>query len=252
MGETIKTRNMANTVFQDVNLNHSHFEDVNLQDAVFCEVNLSGVRIDDANIAGLTILGVRVDEWIRAELARRDPDAATLCAFDPHDPACIHALLRRLDQERHRFKEHLRAADECALNRRPGKGRWSALEHLRHLVLAEELYTHRWILRDTAPLSPLGLLPRFLVGRPGFEIVGTDGTENLAAVLQAWDQVHRLTLAFVARVTADQLKRSTADVDFGQGTVGGVLAGMAHHDRHHVRRAQSALEAAQTWLKTRT
>jgi hypothetical protein len=36
--------------------------------------------------------------------------------------------------------------------------------------------------------------------------------------------------------------RDTSDVDFGQGTVGGVLQGMAWHDLHHSRRAEALIE----------
>jgi hypothetical protein len=234
MGATFQSRNMAGTVFRDVNLHQAIFEDV----------NLSGVRIDHANITGLTILGVRVDHLIRARLAKRDPDAALLCMFDAHDPRCIRALVRQLDQDRTQFVAALRAADRQALLRRPAKGAWSALEHVRHLVLAEELYTNRWILRNHKPFSTLGLLPQFLRGRAGFAGVGKEKPKDLEVVLQAWDRVHRQTLAFVGRITSKQLQRSTADVDFGQGTVGGVLAGLAGHERHHIRKALFALKAA--------
>ncbi len=51
---------------------------------------------------------------------------------------------------------------------------------------------------------------------------------------------------FRADVTEDELRKSTREVDFGQGTVGGVLQGVARHDIHRVRRASARLAAGGT------
>ena len=49
------------------------------------------------------------------------------------------------------------------------------------------------------------------------------------------------TRALVAGVTPIELQRDTGEVDFGQGTVGEVLQGMARHDLHHIRRAEALI-----------
>ena len=175
-------------------------------------------------------------------MSKLSDQAITLA--DRHDPNEMRSLIRRLDQIRDDLCRLVRSMPLDALTRRPGKDQWSALEHLRHLLFAEDLYINRWILRSDTALSRLGNLPGFLRGRPGFEAVGTDRTTDVEKIIHEWAGIHKLTLAFVAAATADQLTTDTSDIDFGQGTVGGVLQGMAQHELHHVRRIEQAMAAA--------
>ena len=166
-------------------------------------------------------------------------EAITLA--DPHDPAQIRHLIQRLDQIRADLFQLLRSTTTEKLKVRPESKCWSALEHLRHLVSAEDLYINRWILRNDTPFSALGNLPAFLRGRPGFEVVGTDPSTDVEKILRQWTRIHELTISFVAEATSADLKRNTSDIDFGQGTVGHVLQGMAKHDLHHTLRIEEAI-----------
>jgi hypothetical protein len=246
MSERFENRDMAETLFHNVNLYGTTFDDVNLEGARIYNANLRNMTIDDANIAGLTIFGVRVDQLIEAEFDRRDPERVRLRIHDIFDPEEVRRVLARLDEVRAEFYARLRATPPDMLNAHPGPDRWSALEHVRHLVFAEDMYLNHWLLRNEQPWCKLGFLPPFLEGNPAFTGVGDEPTDDLETVLAAWDAIHAGTKAFVAEVTPEILKRDTSDVDFGQRSVGGVLQGMANHDLRHIRMAEVALTDALT------
>jgi hypothetical protein len=241
VNKTFAHRDLSGALFRDVNLHGAQFEDVNLGEATIRNANLEGLQISDAYIRGLTIFGIRVDDLIEAERDRRDPERVRLRMADPHDPQEVRAVMERLDQVRGRFRELLRAADVDSLVTRPSTDKWSALEHARHLVFAEDLYLNRWILRNDQPWNKLGLLPAFLADDPSYAEVGSQPTADLEAVLMAWEGINARVRAFVSSVTTGELRRDTSDVDFGQGTVGGVLQGMAQHDLLHIRAAEALI-----------
>ncbi len=166
-------------------------------------------------------------------------EAITLA--DPHDPAQIRRMIQRLDEIRGDLFQLLRSTAIEKLMVRSESKRWSALEHLRHLVFAEDLYINRWILRNDTPFSALGHLPEFLRDRPGFDVVGTDLSSDLENIFREWTRIHELTINFVTEATSADLKRNTSDIDFGQGNVGHVLQGMAKHDLHHALRIEEAI-----------
>lgn len=234
--------NLAQAVFDDVNLGEATFENVYLAKAVISNANLGGLRIEDANITGLTIFGFRIDQLIEAELDRRDPERVRLRMDDPYSPECVRGVLERLDDLRAGFIATLRGFDPALLTVRPGPEQWSAVEHLRHLVFAEDLYTNRWLLRNQEPWCKLGLRSGFLDGRPEFEDVGSQPVQDLESIVTAWARIHGRLMAFVQNISADELRRETRDIDFGQGTVGKVLQGLALHDLEHIRQVEKILQ----------
>jgi len=244
MSEAFENRDMTGTTFHRVNLRCARFDDVNLEGATIRNANLANVSVADANIRGMTVLGFRIDCLISAELDRRDPERARLRMEDPYAPQSVRRVIKRLEHLRSAFCLTLRSASPDHLRKRPAPDRWSALEHVRHLVFAEDLYTNRWILRNNEPWTKLGLLPAFLVDVPGYADVGSEPCEDLETVLSAWDRIHARTEAILADLTAERLRQDTSDIDFGQGTVSGVLQGLAHHDLHHMRKAEEAVSAA--------
>jgi uncharacterized protein YjbI with pentapeptide repeats len=251
MSETFENRDLSGAVFRRVNLGRALFNDVNLGEAVFDDVNLGGatirganldsVTIDQANIGGMTIFGIHVEPLIEAELDRRDPERGRLRMQDPHDPESVRTVIERLEQMRDEFREMLRATASNVLVTRPTPDRWSALENVRHLVFADDLYLNHWILRNDEPLNQVGLLPDFLANEPWCANVGSQPCDDLETVLAAWDEIHAATRKFIATVTAEKLRQDTSDIDFGQGTVGGILQGMARHDLHHIRETKAVI-----------
>ncbi|MGD9369600.1 MAG: DinB family protein [Desulfobacteraceae bacterium] len=251
MGEVFEDRNLTGAVFHRVNLGEVLFNDVNLGGAEFDNVNLGEVKIRNANLSnlsidgasidGMTIYGIRVDELIWAELDRRDPERVRLRMQDPHDPESVWVVMERLEQVRREFREMLRATPAKVLVTQPGEGKWSAIEHVRHLVFVEEVYLNRWIIRNDQPLSKLGILPVFLADDPQYVDVGSEPTDDLETILAAWDTIHASTRKFLADLTPETLRQDTSDVDLGQGTVGHVLQGMAQHDLQHIREVEAAI-----------
>jgi len=233
--------NLGEVTFHNVNLGKARFDDVNLGEAVIRNANLGKLSIEDSNIGWMTIFGYSVDEFIEAELDRRDPERARLRMTDLYDPECVRQVFYHLDEVRSGYKAFLRSLDRIVLEAQPEPGEWSALECLRHMLFAEDLYLNRWLLRNERPWLPEGLLPAFLSGQAGYMEVGSRPTADLEMVLAAWEELHQGTWQFVMRVTPDELHRSTRDIDFGQSDVAHVLQGLSQHDLLHIRQAEAAV-----------
>lgn len=243
-GAIFRRVDLGEATFEDVDLHRAAFKNVNLGDATIRDANLSGLTIESAAINGMTIFGIRVDELIEAELDRRDPERSRLRMCDTSDPVEVKRVMERLDAVRDEYYARLRSTPAEQLNHHSGPDAWSAIEHARHLLFAEDMYLNRWILRNDRLWCSLGHLPPFLEDNPAYAEVGTDPTEDLEAVLALWDELHTGTQDFLRRITPDILRRDTSDVDYGQGTIGGILQGMAQHDLTHIRMAEAALRRA--------
>jgi len=241
MSETFENCNMAGVVFHNVNLEGAVFDDVNLAGASIHNANLGNFTIDDAYIKGLTIFGFRVDQLIEAELDRRDPERVRLRMADCFDRECMRAVLQHLGEVRSGFAAFLRGTDPAMLVTRPDPDHWSLVEHLRHLIFAEDLYLNRWLLQNNEPWCKLGLRPAFLADNPDYVEVGSQPSENVEILLAAWEAIHSRMMAYVATVPAEELRRDTSKIDFGQGTVGRVLQTLALHDLEHIRQAEAAV-----------
>ena len=100
--------------------------------------------------------------------------------------AATTELRGSIDEARSGLTALLRSKDAQALAKRPPSGEWSIIENVRHLLFAEQLHLGKF-LPDGFEWSRLGLSGR--TGRAYAEI-GTDPTEDLEEVLQAWDAVH--------------------------------------------------------------
>lgn len=242
MSQEFEHCDMAGSVFRDVNLGGATFEDVNLAGATIRNANLADFHIEDANIKGLTVLGFRIDELIEAECDRRDPERVRLKMRDLYDPEAVHAVMARLEELRAAFRQRLRATDSGSLATRPSANEWSALENVRHMLFAEDLYLNRFILQNDKPWNRLGLLPEFLQHREGYEDVGHESSDDLETVLAAWDAVHAEMQAFLLDLTPDRLQSPARNLDGElRRTVGEILQGLARHDLEHIRQAEAAL-----------
>ncbi len=96
------------------------------------------------------------------------------------------ALLESISEARSGLIGLLLSQDPKTLAKRPPSGQWSAIENLRHLLFAEQLHLGKF-LPDGFEWSRVGMS-----GRTGkaYADVGKDATDDLEAVLQAWDAVH--------------------------------------------------------------
>lgn len=251
MTERFENRDMAGAVFQRVNLADATFDDANLGNATFHNINLEGatirnanlkdVHIEDAYIEGLIIYGFDIGQLIEAEEDRRDPERVRLRMRDCHDPQCVREVLARLEKVRGAFHERLRATDPRLLTTTPGPDRWCALEHVRHLLFAEDLYLNHFILQNSDPLNPIGMLPEFLADSPKYQNVGTEPCTDLETVLAAWETTHTAMMAYLADMTPETLRGPARDLGGEVHTVGDKLQGLAHHDLQHIRWVESIL-----------
>ncbi len=240
-GTVFNRVNLASGVFDDVNLGNATFQNVNLEAATIRNANLKNLHIDDAYIEGLTIFGFDVAQLIEAEEDRRDPERVRLRMRDCYDPQCVRNMLARLETIRSAFREKLRATDPHLLTTAPGPGRWCALEHVRHLMFAEDLHLNHFILQNENPLNPMGMLPEFLADLPKYQNVGTEPCTDRETILAAWDSTHAAMMAYLADMTSETLHAPARDLDGGTHTVGNKLQGMAHHDLQHIRWVESIL-----------
>ncbi len=190
MGEIFENRDLAGSVFRCVNLCQAVFDDVNLEGARIGNANLKDLSIDDAFIGGMTVFGIRVDLLIAAELDRRDPERVRLRMSDSSDPEEVRAVMKRLDEVWSEFCQVLRSTEPELLTTRPSPGHWTVIKIVRHLVFAEDLYLNRWILGNDEPWSTVGLLPAFLARDPEYSEVGSEPTDDLESVLEAWAAIH--------------------------------------------------------------
>lgn len=245
MTETFEHMNLGAAVFHDVNLAQARFEDVNLSGASIRNANLENFTIEDAYIKGMTIFGLDIEKLLSDEFDRRDPERVRLRMSDPYDPECVRGVMQHLDEVRHSFRQILLAADPTQLTTRPSPREWSVVEIVRHLLYSEDLFLNRRILGNAELWNPLGLLPDFLQGDPASAGVGSQPTENIHLILDAWESLHECMRLYLASVTVEQLHGPLRDLAYGNGTVADVLRGMPQHDLVHIRQAEAAIKSIQ-------
>ena len=81
----------------------------------------------------------------------------------------------------------LRGKDPKVLNRRPPNGTWSIVEHVRHLLFAEQAHLGGYLPGgfEWSAMGEGGSAGRKL------KQVGTNPTKDIDAVFAEWDRIHR-------------------------------------------------------------
>jgi len=116
--------------------------------------------------------------------------------------AKLEQLFNNLDQDRIALDQQLRKLDNAALNRTPGPNKWSALQSLRHLIMAEE--------------SSLGYMRKKLQD-PNRSKKSTLSTRFRAALLIGWFKLGMKAKAPPAFATIDSNQdRDTVLADYGR------------------------------------
>lgn len=260
MDKSFEHSDLAGATFHKVNLGAARFDDVNLSAARFTNVSLAAAQLEnislsgasirnaslanvdirDTDIRGLRIHGFAIDKLIEAEQDRQDPVRLELRVTDPHEPEKLVKALRRLSVRRAEVLARLAAVSPAALAARPARGRWSALEHLRHLLFADEMYLKRWIRAEHSGLHPFGLVPAFLESDDRFANVGSRQPRGLDELLAIWTPVEEELLDLATGLDRAELEADLPQRDFGTSTLGELLAGMIMHQWLHLRLAQEA------------
>jgi DinB superfamily/Pentapeptide repeats (8 copies) len=148
--------------FEGVDLTGARFRRTRLTGAEFRGVDMDGVVmrgvvLHDVDIYGeiesLTINGVEVSGFVKAELDRRYPDRAKMRPTEPAGFREAWDVVERLWGE---TVYRARRLDPGLLHESVD-GEWSFIETLRHLVFATDSWVRRAILGDPSPWHPLDL-----------------------------------------------------------------------------------------------
>ena len=111
-------------------------------------------------------------------------------------------------------------------------GKWSARQILVHLAQTE---------------LALGTRARFALAQPGYaaqafsqdDWMPIDGATDARTALAAYTSLRGLNLAMWKRLTQAQLERAFSHPEYGDLTVGWIMAQMAGHDIHHLKQLQA-------------
>lgn len=244
-GAAFNMVNMPDSIFSNTGLNNSVFKCSNLENSVITDTFLKNMKISFCLYDGLTIDGIEVLPLVEAEKDRLDPERIRLRIKNPFDPDEVKKVMHHLDEMRDGFYSFLRSTPHERLVKKPkGIDRWSALEHVRHLVFAEDLYLNHRLLNNYIPYNPIGMIPDFLKNDPSFYEVGSKPTEDLEEVLSVWSSIHEEMKKYIMHITPELLK-SELDINPGSPekvTVGYIIQMLPPHVLLHIRMAEKAIE----------
>lgn len=155
-----------------------------------------------------------------------NPYAEDLGNRQPHEALAdtaerIHRLVEQWDAE--------------AFERSYAPGKWSARQILVHLAQTELALSTR---------------ARFALAQPGYtaqafsqdDWMSIDGGTDARTALAAYTSLRALNLAMWGRLTQEQLDRGFSHPEYGDLTVGWIMAQMAGHDIHHLKQLQGIHE----------
>lgn len=192
--------------FTNQDMTGSRFEEVDLSEARFHNVVMRDVRITgawmvdlvlDGEIEGsLTVNGVDLLPVLETELNRKFPGRETVYAVRTSGADAFRAAWSVVEDEWAETAEHLRQLPP-ELEHERVDGQWSAVENLRHLVMAIDSWAKRALLGDPSPYDPLGL--------PHDEMGEVEGVPN--------DPDARPSLDEVLALHADRMAVVRAQID---------------------------------------
>ena len=120
---------------------------------------------------------------------------------------------------------------ETGLGRRLAPAKWTASEILVHLAQVEVMFQSRLRLGLTAP---------GLVFQPFDQdaFMSADPTAEGRAAFEAYFALRRFALPLIDRLGADELGIRMQHADYGEVSVGWLLAWCAGHERRHLAQLQ--------------
>jgi hypothetical protein len=109
-----------------------------------------------------------------------------------------------IDRERSRLRRMLRGKDPKALNRQPPNGTWSIVEHVRHLLFAEQAHLGGY-LPNGFEWSPMG--EGGSAGRK-VKVAGSRPSKDIDEVFAEWDRIHRRIRAAMKSARGPEAERA--------------------------------------------
>ena len=148
-----------------------------------------------------------------------NPYAAALGQRDP---------LEALGDTPNRIRTHVERWGDDHFNRAYAPGKWTARQILIHLAQTELALTTR---------------ARFALSTPAYvaqafnqdDWIPADAAAEARTALDAYTALRRFNLEMWRRLTPEQLGRTFQHPEYGELTVGWIMAQMAGHDIHHFR-----------------
>ena len=111
-------------------------------------------------------------------------------------------------------------------------GKWTAAEILVHLAQVETMFQARLRLGLATPGIALQPFDQD-------DFMRTGGTDDGRAALEAYLGLRRFALPLIERLTATELATPMRHADFGDISVGWLLAWCAGHERRHLKQLEA-------------
>jgi hypothetical protein len=188
------------------------FSNVTIRDALLFDVDISGL------LGTVTVNGVEVGAYVRAELDRRHPERRLLAPTDPNGMRAAWKAIEdwsqaTLDRARARPPEQLDASVD---------GEWSYLQTLRHLVFATDRWITGPVLHDPEPFHRVGFPnePHDDMTASSFDLTATPPLDEVLAVRR--EHMDRVA-AFITDVNFDELQRTVPSPNGGTTSVSSCL-----------------------------
>ncbi len=123
---------------------------------------------------------------------------------------------------------------------RPEPESWSLLEHMRHLLFANQLHFCHWVVGPFSDFSPLGLASSHLADRPLFAEVGTAIDPSLTEVIAERAMIRHQINEFAKTLTSAMLSLDVKKRD-GPDVLGKAFQGLCWHEFGHFRCCDEAV-----------
>jgi hypothetical protein len=140
--------------------------------------------------------------------------------------------LDALEDTAERIRELVASWSDDTFSKSYAPGKWSARQILVHLAQTELALTTR---------------ARFALAQPGYtaqafnqdDWMPIDDGADARTALAAYTSLRGLNLAMWKRLTKEQVDRAFSHPEYGDLTVGWLMAQMAGHDIHHLKQLQA-------------
>jgi len=140
--------------------------------------------------------------------------------------------LDALNDTAERIRQLVASWSDQTFDKSYAPGKWSARQILVHLAQTELALTTR---------------ARFALAQPGYSAqafsqddwMPIDDGADARTALAAYTSLRGLNLAMWKRLTKEQIDRAFSHPEYGELTVGWIMAQMAGHDIHHLKQLQA-------------
>lgn len=121
------------------------------------------------------------------------------------------AALARIDDAQAGLRRRLSGVEPSRLRERPPSGEWSPMEHVRHLIFAEQHHFKRLLPRGFR-WSSVDVPPPNKTGERRLSAIGSDPAATIDDVFDAWAKVHAVARAICGEGADDVMDVLSGDL----------------------------------------